>query len=839
MAEPIEEVYVEIGADTAPLDAGVKKSSEKNTRKLKTEFEKAADAIERQLARTAKSVEKNLAKIAEDGTVSAAEVEAALTHAARAIEDEYQQMAKSVEKSFAKVDAAAAGTAAFTEAVTGASKGAEGLEEQMNGLGKALQASASGASALGPGILVLAGAIIFLTPVVVALAAALAQLVGLVAILPAGIGLLVTAVLPLVVAFKGFGDALSAISSGDVKKIDEALKKLSPSARAVALEFQKLQPTLEAFKKTVQEAFFKPLVGDLTRLAKVLLPSLKGGFAAVAGQFGKLFDNLARYLGQKNVIKQINDLFKNTADILASFTNVGPAVFQGFLDAATALAPVLNSLVKRFTSLAATFGEWLSKVSKSGQLKKWFDDAMRVAGELWDLFKAIGGLIGTIFGHVASDGEDVIKTFTDVINKFNEFYKSADGQKALDDAKKVIQGFISVLEDTVDTLLWIAHATNTVIDVYKAFYNGIKDLASFLAGVVVTALTKTGDFFVWLGGKIMDGLGAALDFVVEWFGKIVDWFVALPGKIWAAIQSIPGLIVKVLKSSFDQALFLIGAAIGLIIVTIKKFPDFVVSTFTNMKAWLTTFFTNLWNWLVTSIVNGFTSAVQNVKAFGQMIVNGFVSFWNSAVAFTRRSVANIIDFIVALPGRVVAFTKSAAAAIGNFFANVFNTGKARAKSAIDGIVDFIRQLPSRLTGFVKNVGGDIANVIKDMLNYAIRKINSGIASVDKAIPGVDLPRIPELAKGAVVMPTGGGTVVKVAEAGEPEAVMPLSVLKKYVDGPGSGAMTVTFGPGSITVEYNGAQAPTESEATTMGAAIGHGIASTLEKRDVRTSVRRI
>lgn len=840
MAEPIDEVYVEIGADTTPLDEGVKKSSEKANRKLKTEFEKASEAIDRALARTAKNVEKNLAKIAEDGTVSAAEVEAALTHAARAIEDEYQQMAKSVERSFAKVSAAAVESAVAGEAATGLAKSAGDLEGQLSGLGSTATKATGALAEMGPATLVLGGAIIFILPTVVALAAALAQLAGVVTILPAAVSTLVLAIAPLVIAFKNFGEAVSALASGDVKKIDEALKKLSPSARRVAREIGKMLPAWKNLQKIIQENFFNPLIGQFTILTKKTIPALRGGLGAVANAWGELAAKFVGVLTQPAVLKNINTLLYGTTAILRQFMDVGFTLFKGFTDAAVALQPEILKISKAIAGAGTAFGTWLSKVSKSGQLKKWFDDAKRVAGELWDLVSAIGSLIGTIFGNFTTDGEDVIKTLTDVTKKFDDFYKSADGQKALDNARILIKAFIALLEGTATVLTTVGHVVSTVVRAYKSFYSTLADLVSFISTTVWSALKATGAFFVWLGGKIVDGLSAAWNFVKEWGTKIGAWFASLPGIIWGAIQKIPGLVEQAFKNSIDQALFVLGAGTALIIAAFTKLPGMMMNALGVLRDDIVVFFNNLWLWIVQSAVKGWTWVVTTTQNVGAMIVAAVVNFWNSAVAFTRKSIQNIIDYIVALPGRIVLFTKAAGAAIGNFFANVFGQGKARAKSAIDNIVDFIRNLPSRLTGFVKNVGGDIANVIKDMLNYAIRKINDGIASVDKFVPG-DLPRIPQLAKGAVVMPTRGGSVVNVAEAGQPEAILPLSELKRFFPGgPGEGgnAMTVSFGPGSITVEYHGA-VPTESEATSMGAAIGHGIATTLEKRDVRTSVRRI
>ena len=82
--------------------------------------------------------------------------------------------------------------------------------------------------------------------------------------------------------------------------------------------------------------------------------------------------------------------------------------------------------------------------------------------------------------------------------------------------------------------------------------------------------------------------------------------------------------------------------------------------------------------------------------------------------------------------------------------------------------------------------GPINSVIR-LINSAIDKLNRIKVSIPGWVPGVggktfgiSLPKIPQLAAGGIVAPRNGGVHAIVAEAGEAEAVLPLSKLDRLL-----------------------------------------------------------
>lgn len=127
-------------------------------------------------------------------------------------------------------------------------------------------------------------------------------------------------------------------------------------------------------------------------------------------------------------------------------------------------------------------------------------------------------------------------------------------------------------------------------------------------------------------------------------------------------------------------------------------------------------------------------------------------------------------------------------AIGGFFDTIF--------SAIgDGIKGYINGWIGLFQGFVNSVIGGLNSVIS-LANTALSLLSAATGgAVNIKVPGVSKVKIPKLADGGIVMPSMGGSLVNVAEAGVPEAIIPLNRLGSM----GGGAtinLTVNAGLGT-------------------------------------------
>lgn len=237
-------------------------------------------------------------------------------------------------------------------------------------------------------------------------------------------------------------------------------------------------------------------------------------------------------------------------------------------------------------------------------------------------------------------------------------------------------------------------------------------------------------------------------------------------------------------------------------------------------------------------IGGFLKEVfldPNVIAAGRAIIETFTALFDIASA-----VANF--FLTDLPNAIGEFRLAAGQAIVDVMKFVSdipdNLGKMVGrfiKAGKDLITGFFEGLSN---GPVGDLARNIGNAVKGVLNQVIAGINFSIGVIDDVLP-MSLPRIPQLAKGGMAT---GATLAMIGEGAHDEVVLPLgdprTMAALQAATGGGGGQTIMFGPGSVSVSFDGS-VPSEGEARRTGAAVGRGILDVLAARNVATQVRTV
>jgi len=187
--------------------------------------------------------------------------------------------------------------------------------------------------------------------------------------------------------------------------------------------------------------------------------------------------------------------------------------------------------------------------------------------------------------------------------------------------------------------------------------------------------------------------------------------------------------------------------------------------------WFKTAVDAVWTWIkmaASAVGDWFTVTI---PAWWQSVLNSTVSIWGNVTGFFAGMWANILGFF---------------STAWDFIKTVFGwTPLGLIVSNWDAIVGFFSGLPDRIGSAVSGMWDGIKNGLRTVLNWVIDKWNSTIGSLHFDIPswvpgiggkGFDFPKmtpIDSLAQGGIVPATPGGRLVRVAEAGRDEAIMPL------------------------------------------------------------------
>ena len=322
------------------------------------------------------------------------------------------------------------------------------------GLG-ALGSSVGNVSGKGPFGAVIGGAILAAIPAIVGAVGALLNvflpLVNAVFLLPAGLGVLAASIVPVTVAFQGFGEAIEAISSGDPEKINEALKGLSKSAQNVARDYGRMLPFLRDFQKIVQESFFQNITEALPRLQQALGGTFLTGFKQVANAAGGFAMNLVRVAENPRVQLFFRDLFTVAAGFIQRITPAFAVLLLGIADLGRATLPTITQLANFLAGLLEKLGNFLTGITQNGELNLFMSelkDALRDLGALaasgWNLIKAIIGGTGE-----ANMANGFLALIIETFDTMTAFFESEIGKEGLRGMVILAGIFVVLLADVV------------------------------------------------------------------------------------------------------------------------------------------------------------------------------------------------------------------------------------------------------------------------------------------------------------------------------------------------------------------------------------------------------
>jgi phage-related protein len=717
-SEPIDEAYVEIKPDLSDFDRDVNRELNHSFDKIEGKLDDLTDTIERQFDRLIDALDvnfSNLEHIANDtfdeirdfargtGNSIARDIEIGTKVAKHEIDD----LADNAHHDFNRIERDARGSGfsiagMFTS--IGKSIGnliSDGLESVSSigskigsSLGSTIGQVGSSIGTVTSGIGGAAQIAMYgvLVPLALGLAGALSQLAGALAALPAAAGVAVAAILPLVLAFHGFTDAIGAVLAGDPEKLNEALKKLSPSAASVVKEFQKFVKPFSEIQRLAQESLFKPLVGTLTQLANVVLPALRIGVPIVAGAFGNLFTQIASVFTNTGTTSALNTLFAATGRIIDNLT---PSIVY--------LVEVINNLfttglpfVERFFGVIAkgidSFAEWLGKAEDGGKVTDWLEKAWHVGTLVWEIFKSLAQYVGTLLGSFADEGTDSLEGINDALKKMNDYLKTSEGQETLHNLGVIVH--------------WAGNAFVFFLGTLTTAWKGLNAFFDFVRGIG-PFFTSIGAWFANLWNGIAGFFSNIGSSVSGWFTNAYNAVAGFISNVVTAISNFPGQVKQFISDAISNAAYNVGYFIGLIILHFLNLPHYIsdamsfiwqkiVDTWTNIG----NFFTNTIPTLAFNVVSLFWNMVYRVQ-------DAISSLWHNSVNFFRNLVHDVINEAGKLPGQVWD-------AMRNVGAIAFNIGR----DIVMGIVNGMRSLGGWLRDQASNLAHDAWQGAKDALGIA-------------------------------------------------------------------------------------------------------------------------
>jgi hypothetical protein len=612
-------------------------------------------------------------------------------------------------------------------------------------------------------------------------------------------------------------DAALQGSGGDAYA--DALSGLSKEAQNFVKYLVSIQSEFKKLSAAAGQKLFPQLETAIDNLVKNLFPALRPLLTETGDILGRVAIRISEVVTSSENIKRLESIWKTNNKFIDNLGSAVGNLYEGFLILLKAAKPLIDAFGEFLKNTTGSWKETLKLDEATGKLSERFKIAQGILKDLGTIFgNVFGGLKNLVKENVGpgSAGEIFLTYFKDISLAFKnlktidgkplrEFFADAakNGVKLLDLLGNIIGGFIKL-------------ADNPELGVFLGQLNQVTTIFQSIGEDITAALPSFGEFLITFSEflKLVVESGSiklffnTLTSVLKTLNNILEspvgqFFLKLSAAVLPVVAAL-GLIGKTGGFAFKV---IVGAILPLIRVlgVLTGSAKLAALTTSGLQAKIASL-------AATAVKSAGTAMLQLAKAIGTSLVGAF-----KALGIVMR--ANPLGVFLTVVGLVLAaigilYTKS------ETFRNLVNGIGTAIKNAFSGTIDFlknnwpmilsiltgpigaaviaiarnwdsiistIRGLPARIRAAASGLWDGIKDSFKLAINYIIGRWNAlqfNLRFPDKifGIPlgplagrgfTLDTPDIRPLAKGGIVMPSVGGTLAQIGEAGRPERVEPL------------------------------------------------------------------
>lgn len=318
--------------------------------------------------------------------------------------------------------------------------------------------------------------------------------------------------------------------------------------------------------------------------------------------------------------------------------------------------------------------------------------------------------------------------------------------------------------------------------VYASVTEWFSEKFTAVKDAIITVITPILDFFSEVWAKIK-----------EFFTPAVEWFKELFSSVWQTIKDIWDNITGFLEGCWEL----------------------IKVVFTPVAEWFKDKFSSAWNGIkdIFSAVKGwFTDRWDEIKAVFSPVADYFSEKFNDGWDKTKEAFSKASSFFSDLWEEI----KKPFSTVATWFRDTFSEAWQNVKDVFstggrifEGIKEGISGVFTTVVNGIIRGTNNVIEVPFDAINSALRKIRdvsiAGVEPFADKIHEIDVPHIPELARGGVLRKGKWGFL----EGDGDEAVVPLEKNTRWIDevasriiGAMSGGVSGTAGAVNSAVTYN-------------------------------------
>lgn len=558
---------------------------------------------------------------------------------------------------------------------------------------------------------------------------------------------------------KTTGEMIEMISTGKVQS-NEALPALIQGLEKGTASTAALGGMMDKQSRT--------MAGALSNIKDSATQSLAGAFKPVFDAASTAAQGLATFLGSDaitNASKRTADGITNSLKSVSGFISGVRRGWREMYDdmGSKDISERIGAQSRNAFGLIADIGVGFkhaydyggpagSVMESIGQKARvaW-DQAKPIASELWDKIKSGAAAAGPILKTLLLDKLDTLKTIAR-------------------DAYPIVMNLVHGIGPVLGQML---RATGDLITqhVLPAFLK----ISQFIQQEVIPRVADFVAFTVQHLVPVFHQIGDVItEKVAPMLGRLTDMFV----------QKVLPALKPLIKDGFE---FLKDAVAKLTPVVQDLITWFEQNALPVLEKWASImiekvipFVLQVADVLIKILRPAFDVVVAILRDVVIPIFKAAGDVWLSMQSAASSAVSGIITAVHGVSDTIT------------WFKDQFTQAKEWVTGRLDDIKTFITGVPGKLKDAGKGMWDWISETFKSAINIVIRGWDNLKFTTPKIhIPGtpsdwdigpytVGMPHIDELAQGGLVLPTPGGRVVRVAEAGQAEIVSPLPKMEEAV-----------------------------------------------------------
>jgi phage-related protein len=589
-------------------------------------------------------------------------------------------------------------------------------------------------------------------------------------------------------ALSGMGDAIKAAFAQDASKFSEAIKKLAPEAQAAAKSFYALGTAAKPVQQAIQNAFFAataPLVDSLIPAIQKMQPFL----VAVASGFNLIVKALLGFAGSQAFVDAVSKSMEGLAGFLNALAPGFAPLLEGFSKLASQAGKFFSSFGDSAGQALAKFGEFLGGLD----LDAMWQTASTVLKNLGTLFQDLGSVVGSIVGAFTGAGaavddfgkaaQPLSNALGEVVAKFAEFLKSAEGTSVLN---ALAQAFSSIASAGGDVLMSLLQGLAPILVELGPL---VQSLARALGPVLGAAIAALSPLLTAVANGLRTGLGPVLPELVEAFTElapVIGQIAAIfGGVLGTAIQTIVPVIARLasmLAGVLTEALTQLVPYIQEWGTAFQEIATQVMPQLMPLIAQLGSAFISLLPLIIAGAQGFFTLLIPAMRLVGAVApiiiaaMSGTITIFQGvaiALGALGRVFQSVWNFVAGLTGTTwgqvssVVRTASASASnavgaamgairgaigtlagIGAQIGGYFRAAVGAVQGAIGALLGVVRGIPGSIRGALGDMGGLLVGAGRDVINGFINGIKQ-MAGAAAAAARAAVAGVPGAIKGAL------------------------------------------------------------------------------------------